>query len=116
MAFHGAYYQNRSQLLRFSHSFTKSGKTQVEELKSLRKLKSHTWNHVAATLNDEGEGKYKMTIYINGKFDCKRDITGASEIPDIEKHPIFIGKPVANLSGFEKGFDGLLSDMRFTRK
>jgi hypothetical protein len=56
-----------------------------------------------------------MALYLNGKFDCKRDIMG-SEVLDLEKYPVYIGKPIAAISGFEKGFDGLLSDMRYMRK
>lgn len=45
----------RSQLLRYSHTTLKSGKTQVEELKSLRKIKPNTWTHVALILQTETE-------------------------------------------------------------
>eukprot|EP01127_Copromyxa_protea_P016192 TRINITY_DN4774_c0_g1_i1.p1 TRINITY_DN4774_c0_g1~~TRINITY_DN4774_c0_g1_i1.p1 ORF type:complete len:3370 (-),score=764.10 TRINITY_DN4774_c0_g1_i1:441-9626(-) len=104
------------QLLRFSHTMQKKGaKSHVEELKSLRKIKANTWTHVAAILQDEGEGKFKMCLYLNGKFDCKRDIS-AVEVPDFSRYPVYIGKPVATMSGFEAGLNGLLSDMRYTQR
>lgn len=59
--------------------------------------------------------KVKMAIYINGKFDCKREFNG-TEVLELEKYPVYIGKPVLAISGFEKGFEGVLSDMRYTRR